>query len=223
MSRHQTIATFIAAFTLVIIATAISKMVLYIGEYGMTVLRLTTSAFMVFLAVVFISVVLRIYTTKINMIKTALLAAGCIVVILGTVNVNAVCAKYNYESYKSGTLESIDLQALYDLGDEGIPYLVTLASGKDIVAPQAQTYLATAYLYDYFDDMENTEFFTVDDLKENQKNKGFQYFSIPKAAAYDRLYEFIENNAWFPSVCQTYANEVERDYYDRYDYFFPDF
>lgn len=191
--------TFIAVFTLIIIATAISKMVLYIDAYGMTVLRLTTSAFMLFLSVVFISVILRIYNTKINVIKTALIGAGCIVLVLGVFNVNAVCAKYNYESYITGKLDSIDVSELYYLGDEGIPYIVKLASSlNEDVAQSAQRYLEDAYLYDYFDEMDDVEKFMVDDLRKNQKNKGFERFSIPKAKAYAELYKFIEEN---PSFC----------------------
>ena len=210
----KTIATFISAFTLIIIATAISKMVLYIDAYGMTVLRVTTSAFMLFLSIVFISVILWIYFKKINVIKTALLAASGILMILGTVNVNAVCARYNYESYKSKKLDTIDVQQLYELGYEGIPYVVKLASDKQFdVSYEAKSCLAEAYLYDYFDDMAQVKGFTVDDLKKNQKAGGFERFSIPKAAAYDSLYDYIESHPGFGTVCQAYFEETEAVYY----------
>jgi len=205
----KAISTFISVFTLIIIATAISKMVLYITAYGMTVLRVTTSAFMLFLSIVFISVILRIYLNKINIIKTALITAGCIILILGTVNVNSVCTRYNYESYIIGSLDTIDVQELYDMGYEGIPYIIKLTSDKDFdVAYKAQSYLAKAYLYDYFDDMENAKNFTVDDLKQNEKNKGFDHFNIPRATAYESLYEYIENNPWFSLFCQNYFQEI---------------
>lgn len=210
----KAIATFISVFTLIIIATAISKMVLYIDAYGMTVLRLTTSAFMLFLSIVFISVILRIYIKKINIIKTALITAGSIILILGTVNVNSVCARYNYESYKTKRLDTIDIQELYELGYEGIPYIVKLVETEDfMVTNEAQQYLAEAYLYDYFDNMENAESFTVDDLKANQKNKGFEHFNIPKVTAYNSLYEYIESNPWFSTICQSYFEETEQVYY----------
>lgn len=208
----KAITTFISLFTLIIIATAISKMVLYIGEYGMTVRRVTTSAFMLFLSVVFIAVILRIYINKINVVKTALIAAGIIVLVLGTANVNSVCARYNYEAYKEKTLKSIDVEAMYNLGDEGIPYIVRLACSKNKdVAQEAQRYLAEAYLYDYFDDMENASKFSVEDLKKNQKHKGFSYFNIPKATAYDELYKLIENNPQFSTWCQDYIRDSVYD------------
>lgn len=208
----KAIATFIAAFTLIIIATAISKMVLYINEFGMTVLRIGTSAFMVFLSVVFIAVILRIYINKINIVKTALITAGISVLLLGTVNINALCARYNYQGYKDGRLNTIDIETLYNLGDEGIPYVVRLAcSDNKEDAYEAQKYLAEAYLYDYFDDMQYALNFTIDDLRDRQMDKGFERFSIPKATAYDELYKFIESNPQFAQKCHTYLEDSDYD------------
>lgn len=194
----KALTTFVAVFTLIIIATAISKMVLYIGVYGMTILRLTTSAFMLFLAVVFVSLILRIYVKEINVLKTALVAAGCILLVLGLSNVNAVCAKYNYQSYISGRLDTIDVAALYSLGDEGIVYITKLATDQNRdVATKAQDYLEHAYRYKYFDNVVKPADFTVENMKKNQKISGFGSFSLPKAKAYDELYQFIEDNPTF--------------------------
>jgi len=200
-------ATFIAVFTLIIIATAVSKMVLYIDAFGMTVLRVTTSAFMVFLSVVFVTVILRIYLAKINIVKVALVTAGCIVLTLGVVNVNAACAEYNYESYRLGKLDTVDVEALYNLGDEGIPYLVKLAEGNDeTLSRAAEYYLAQAYVYDYFDNLEQREF-TLSDLQKNQKETDFQYLSIPQARAYKCLYTFLEENPDFGKKCIDYTGD----------------
>ncbi len=206
--------TFISMFTMIIIATAISKMVLYIDTYGMTVLRITTSAFMIFLSIVFISVILRIYITKINIVKTALITAGCIVLILGTINVNAVCARYNYESYKNGRLDSIDVEGLYELGYEGIPYIVKLAEAEDKnISYAAKKHLAQAYLYEYFDNMEDAEEFTADGLRKNQKRSGFERFNIPIYIAYEDLYEYIKDNPSFDQECQNYFTTAEKEYF----------
>ena len=198
----KAVTTFIALFTLIIIATAISKMVLYIDTYGMTILRLTTSAFMLFLAVVFISVILRIYTSKVNILKTALVCASCILVILGVANVNTVCAAYNYESYRSGKLDSIDVEAIYFLGDEGIPYLIKLVDSPDAaVSAEAAHCLAKAYRYDYFEDVAHIRHLTVEELKQHQIDTGFSQYSIPKARAYKCLYDYLELN---PNFCDKY-------------------
>ena len=188
-------------------------MVLYIKAYGMTVLRLTTSSFMLFLSVVFIAAILRIYINNINIVKTALITAGVVVLVLGMLNVNSICAEYNYKAYKSNALSTIDIKAMYELGDEGVPYVVQIACGKDTdKAKEAQRYLAEAYLYDYFEDMEHTRNFTLEDLKKHQKDKGFERFSIPKEIAYEKLYEFIEKNPQFASKCHTYFEDTENNY-----------
>lgn len=200
--------TFISLFTLIIIATAISKMVLYIGAYGMTVLRLTTSAFMVLLAVVVISVILKIYIKGINVVKTSLITAGCILIALGTFNVNAVCAKYNYDAYQNGTLPSIDVSAMYSLGDEGIPYLCLLTEDDDpLVIEQAESYLARAYFYRYFDDMESETEYTAEDLKKRQTYDSFACMTLPRIRAYEALYDYLEENPYFAS----YAYETIYD------------
>ena len=210
----RALATFIAGFTLIIIATAISKMVLYIEAYGMTVLRITTSAFMLFLAVVFVSAILRIYIEGVNIVKTALVTAGSIVLLLGVINVNAVCARYNYESYVSGRLEMMDVYALYSLGDEGIPYVVKLADDEDPnIAFEAKKYLADAYFYDYFEDMQDAEELTVEDLRKQRKDKGFARFSLPKAKAYESFYEYIEENPDFAAEYREPLYEQSEEYY----------
>lgn len=202
------LATFIGLFTLVIIATAISKMVLYINEYGMTVRRVTTSAFMVFLAVVFISVILRIYIRRINIVKTALFTAGCVVLLLGTVNVNRVCARYNYESYITGKHQTVDVEALYNLGDEGIPYVVKLAEDKNaLVKKQAKQFLAEAYLYDYFTFEEMPKSFTVADLQKVEVDSEVSKFSLPRAEVYDSLYMYLDKHPQFSTRCREYLME----------------
>lgn len=190
--------TFMTVFTLIIISTAISKMVLYISEYGMTVLRITTGSFMVFLAIVFLSVLLRIFFKEINIAKTAIITAGCILIALGTVNVNAVCAQYNYESYLSKRLDSIDVNALYELGDEGIPYIVELTDDDNYnVRETAKQYLARAMKYDYFYNLDQVSDLIVSNLKEKEVENTFERFSIPKAKAYESIYNFIEENPNF--------------------------
>ncbi len=205
---------FISAFTLIIIATAISKMVLYINAYGMTVLRITTSSFMLFLAVTFMAVILRIYLSNVNIIKTTVVTACIIVLLLGTVNVNAVCARYNYNAYKSGKLDSIDVEAMYNLGDEGVPYLTKLACSKNKeVASKAQDFLVSIYMEDYFVNMHFAKGFDAKQLQKHQRYTGFSYFSAPKNRAYNTLYKFIENNPKFSTYCLNRYDELSSDFY----------
>lgn len=190
--------SFITIFTLIICATAISKMVLYINYFGMTVRRITTSAFMIFLSIVFISLLLRIYIPEINVAKTGLYSAAIILLILGTVNVNAVAAKYNYSRYTNKTLRNIDITAsMADLGDEGVPYLVKLAE-KDsyIISSRAKKLLKTYYTSTYFncDEEHLKSGLSVEILDYHKKYKDPKYFTIPKYVAYHSLYEYAKEN-----------------------------
>ena len=133
-----------------------------------------------------------------------------ILVVLGVVNVNAVCARYNYEAYRAGTLEQIDVAAMYELGDEGVPYLTRLAADTDpAVAQQALVCLAHDYRYDYFECDAEERNFSLKTLQENQQYSGFSHYSIPRAAAYDALYGFMEENPWFGSLIFEYATEYD--------------
>ena len=118
--------TFIVLFTLVLIGTALAKMKLYIDTYGMTVLRLGTSVFMAFMAVVFLAVLARLFTAKAKILHTAVLAAAVALLALGIGNVNQITASYNYNAYVSGKLPAIDAPYLATLGPESAPYLAKL-------------------------------------------------------------------------------------------------
>lgn len=139
----KVLGSFVGGFTLVIIGTALSKMVLYINSFGMTQLRITTSAFMVFLAVVFVSIIARLYCVKVPVIKVALVTGAVILSVLGIGNVNHVVADYNYNAYITGKLEDIDVDTIYNQGAEGVPYLVKLIEAEDEdIAAKARIKLA---------------------------------------------------------------------------------
>lgn len=134
--------TFIGFFTLVIIATAISKMVLYIDRFGMTALRITTSAFMLFLTIVTVMAIIRCFAKSVEVLKTALVIAGVILLSLGFGNVNKVVASYNYNAYINGHLSSSVVDSIYEVGDAGIPYIVKLSESDDItISNRAKRYL----------------------------------------------------------------------------------
>lgn len=66
-----------AVLTLLLIATAMSKMLLYIGAYGLTVKRVQTMVFMVWLTVVFLLLILA-QRRSVKLIRAAVMSgAGC--------------------------------------------------------------------------------------------------------------------------------------------------
>ncbi len=207
--------TFIGFFTLIIIATAISKMVLYINSYGMTELRITTSAFMIFLAIVFISVMLKVFIPQIRVLKVAILTSACVLCVLGTVNVNGFIAEYNYTAYKQKKLEDIDVNAIYELGDEGVPYLVALTKDKDkTVKETAEGYIEDLINYETYHKIERNEKTHKYEITKRRYDEIGQY-SIARSRAYKAIENYINKN---PEVLEYRYSEEQYDYLDEYYY-----
>ncbi len=120
------ILTFIGVFTILFIATAISKMFMYIDEYGLTVLRLCTSAFMLATAIVIIAFIIRIFNPELKTIKYAVLISMLIFTVLSLCGIERTIADYNVNSYLSGKHKNIDMYTLGTLSDNAIPYMVKL-------------------------------------------------------------------------------------------------
>ncbi len=120
-----------AVFTLVLIATAIAKMVMYIDCYGLTPKRVYATWFMLMLAAVFVLVIVRQFAQKLKLI--ALSVAVCVAMFAGLAlaGVDGIIASYNVDRYLAGTLDSVDLEAMEELGDAAIPELVRLTQHMD--------------------------------------------------------------------------------------------
>ncbi len=184
--------TFICIFTLLIITTALSKMFLYINNFGMTELRITTSVFMVFLAVVFIALLIRLFVPSVKVLKTGFISAAIALIILGTVNVNSVIARYNYTAYKNDILNKIDVITIYELGDEGVPYLAELANDEDEdVAHLAKMQLSCCF-EDYYETNYNDEFLELE-IGEKKYN-GLGEFSFSRSRAYKVLDKILKES-----------------------------
>ena len=138
---------FFCIFSLILIATALSKMFLYIDSFGMTRLRIFTSIFMVFLAVVFLSVVVRLFVWKVPYIKIAVVTASLLLITTCYANVDSIVAEYNVTAYQTGKLDSIDMDTLWGLNrDSAVPWLLELAHDEnDYVSSEARTMLSYAY------------------------------------------------------------------------------
>ena len=117
--------------TLVLIATAFSKMVIYIEAYGLTLLRVLPSAFMVFLAIVFLMMLIKQFVGKTNVIIVSLVSAILICGILAFSDVDGVIARYNTGRYLAGELEHFEMGMLMELGDSGIVGLDRIAKNAD--------------------------------------------------------------------------------------------
>jgi len=112
-------------FTVLLIATALRKMVLYIDYYGLTQLRVYTTWFMLVLFIVFVIVILRQFK-RFNGTKIAAVSFIVCFLLLCYANVDGFIAKYNIDRYLDGSLENLDVMALGQLSDAAIPPMFDL-------------------------------------------------------------------------------------------------
>jgi len=116
-----------SAFTLILISTAISKMVMYINYYGLTQKRVYATWLMAVIAIVFVLIILRQFVPKLKVVAISLAVTVVMFAGLSLSNADALIAKYNVDGYINGTLKSVDVYAFEELGDSAIPQMIRLA------------------------------------------------------------------------------------------------
>ena len=179
------LSVFICLFTLTITATAFSKMVMYIGRFGMTRLRITTSAFMVFLSVVFLALLCKYFLPKTPVAKVAVIAAACVLLVLGYGNVDRVVASYNINAYHTGALTSLDVDTVSNLGTAAVPYMVELTQDSDKkIAKKAEDAVYEEILQLYLLDK--------DSIRRPEQKPGM--WNLSRHRAYQALDDYLAAN-----------------------------
>ncbi len=128
--------------TLALIAIALSKMVMYIDAYGLTLLRVYTTWFMILLALLFVLLLLRQIFTGFPFWRTLTVGFAILFAVLVFGDADATVARYNVWRYQSGTLDTVDIGMMYDLADAAVEYVIPLTEDADPnVARDAADYL----------------------------------------------------------------------------------
>lgn len=137
---------FLGLVTLFLVCASCAKMVLYIGTYGLTRLRVLTMAIIVFLALTTILVSVWLFLPKLRYMKIIFLIALVMGAGILWMDVDTQVARYNVSAYLSGDLQTVDVRHLGQLGDGALPYLVQLTEAEDpIVAAKAQEVLSVRH------------------------------------------------------------------------------
>ena len=97
--------TVLSALTLVLIATALSKMIMYIDVYGLTVKRVLASWFIILLAAIFICIVISIFVKRFNLTKSLFIVFLVLFALLVFCNIDGMCYYYNANRCIDGTLD----------------------------------------------------------------------------------------------------------------------
>ena len=165
----------ISVFTLLITATAISKMAMYISNCGLTQLRVYTTWFMVLTAIMFIYIIIRQFKRDFSVIRPA---AATFILMFGLLcfsRPDAFIARYNFEN-KSDVLSFRDVEIMSDMSLDSAAVVVS-PEYADIVErlyyednPNYRNYMYDREIYDP-DDIDDENKSSSDFVKERIRNK----------------------------------------------------
>jgi len=109
----------LSLLTILLIATAFSKMALYIGAYGLSIRRLLPCFFMVFLTVV-CGGVIALQRWQFSIMRLSITTAALMMCALCLLGPDGYVVRYNAARYLSGTLQSFDVSILHQSGPAGV-------------------------------------------------------------------------------------------------------
>ena len=152
--------------TVILICTAMSKMILYIDRFGLTPKRVYASWFIIVLAVIFIFIIIKQIIKHFNFAALTVIACVLLFALLGLSGTDTLIAEYNVDRYISGTLEKIDLDAMSDLGDSAIPALVKYG---DTLDPNSEEYKRLLIYLEEYEKGLSDSFFGITVPREKAK------------------------------------------------------
>ena len=132
----------LSVFTLGLIAIALSKMILYIDAYGLSLRRLYPTWFMVVLTVLFFLILLKQFREKLPLLRVFAISFTVLLGVLLFADADAMVARYNVNAYKTGKLDTVDVNMMYELSDSAIPYVLELVDDEnEAVAAKAREFI----------------------------------------------------------------------------------
>ena len=111
-------------------ATAAARLILYVGRFGLTLMRVLPSVFMLFLTIVFIGVMVKQFK-RISVMRLAAFTGALLICLLFIVNIEGIVAGYNADRYLEGTLEEFDTSVLWNAGVAGGPAAIRVLKESD--------------------------------------------------------------------------------------------
>ena len=116
----------VALFTLILIATAVSKLWLYVTRFGLSPDRLHAAWFMLLLTILFVLVLIRQFVPRFKALPLALAVTVSLFLIFALSGSNRMIARYNVDRYLSGYAKHVDVSLLSSLGDDAVADMLRL-------------------------------------------------------------------------------------------------
>lgn len=186
----KVISIIFSAFTLVLISTALAKMVMYIDCYGLTPKRVYATWLMAVLVLVFVLIIIKQFIKKLRLIALSLAILIIMFTALSLSEVESFIAQYNVDRYMDATLSTVDVEALDELGDPAVPQLVRLyevlkneLDGKE----DEPEYVKKYDLYVEVTDTLRSRGIEYRQSREENKNSSVWSFTLPSYRALEAL------------------------------------
>jgi len=109
----------LAVLTLLLIATAFSKMMLYVDAFGLTMWRLLPLIFMLLLSVICCAII-ALQKWQFSIMRLTAIVGALAFSLLTLVNLDGYVANYNAQRYLEGTLSSFDIVTVLRAGPAGV-------------------------------------------------------------------------------------------------------
>ena len=173
---------FLGLVTEFLAASSAAKMIMYIGSYGLTRLRVLTMVIMVFLGITTALICVWLYLPKLQYMKSVMLVALAMGAAVLWVDVDTQVAKYNVDHYLSGELETVDVAYLAELGPGAVAHMERLTDCDNaIVRTMATAHLRTWELYrpDDFRSMTRMEQKALEILEQYQPREAAEVVDTP--------------------------------------------
>ena len=116
----------ISVFSLILAATALSKMMLYIDCFGLTRKRVYATWLILLLCVAFVVVLLGQFIKRLPTVPVLAVTFILFFALISLPNVDAMIASYNVDAYRSGRIDMVDVVSMQDYGASAVPSLMEL-------------------------------------------------------------------------------------------------
>ncbi len=151
----------LSVLSILLIVTALVKMVLYMRSYGLTTNRMITSWFMLGLILVCVIILCRAFSARVLLVRAVSIAAVTMFLVLCYADCDYLALSYNRSAYMSGRLPGFDIEMLYASGDSIVPVMIDVcdhSSGQ--VKTDAKAFL-DHYIMHYEDTLGKVRSFNI--------------------------------------------------------------
>ncbi|MDR0514252.1 MAG: DUF4173 domain-containing protein [Coriobacteriaceae bacterium] len=134
----RVLALVLIACTLVILLSAAYRMGLYVGGFGLTLLRALTVLGMAFIAVCLAAAAVKVFQEGFSFFRVFFTAGFALWIAFNYLNIDALIAGYNVEGYLQGRIEQVDVAYLGSLSPDALPALERLAQAESPYAEEVK-------------------------------------------------------------------------------------